>query len=195
MQQFKNILNHHLTLWGLLTLPALVLLWPFLKGQSYYGAFLVETGEWSVRLLILTLAITPLSLIFKGQGWVRWLIRRRRWFGVASFAYAALHTGFYVWDIRSLARILFFAERFYAWVGWLAMGLMIILALTSNQWAQRALAANWKHIQRFTYLAAILTAVHWVMLARGGITAAWVQIGLIAVLEIIRLFYRARQRR
>lgn len=180
-------------MWGLLTLPALVLLWPFVKGQSYFGAFLVETGEWSVRLLILTLAITPLSLMFKGQGWVRWLIRRRRWFGVASFAYAALHTGFYIWDIRSLSRILFYAERFYAWVGWLAIALMIVLALTSNQWSQRALATNWKHIQRFTYLTAILAAIHWVLLARGGVTAAWVQIGLIAMLEIIRLGYRVRQ--
>lgn len=169
------------------------LVWPILRGGNYLGGFLVETGEWSVRLLILTLAITPLSLMFKGQGWIRWLMRRRRYFGVASFAYAALHTAFYIWDIRSLDRILFVAERFYAWSGWLAMGLMIVLALTSNNASQRLLASNWKHLQRLTYIVAIFTAIHWVLLARGGVQAAWIQIGLITIFELIRLAYRLRQ--
>lgn len=194
MQHLKNILNHKYVLWLVLAFPAIPLVWPLVQGRNYFATFLVETGEWSVRLLILTLAITPLSLIFKGQGWVRWLIRRRRWFGVASFAYAALHVGFYIWDIRSLARILFVAERFYAWSGWLAIGLMTILAITSNNPAQRLLAANWKNLQRLSYIAAIFTAIHWVLLARGGTGAAWVQIGFIAMLEIVRIFYRLRQR-
>lgn len=183
--------NSPLPVWLVLALPAITLLTPIVVQGQIPRNFLVETGEWSVRLMILTLAITPLSLMFKGQGWVLWLLRRRRWFGVASFAYAALHVGFYVWDIRSLGRILFVAERLYAWPGWVAIGLMIPLALTSNSWSQRALAVNWKRLQRLTYIAALLTALHWLLLTRGP--SAWVQIGLIAGLEIIRIGYRVGQ--
>lgn len=183
--------NSPLPVWFILSLPAIALLFPIVVFGQIPRNFLIETGEWSVRLLILTLAITPLSLIFKGQGWVRWLMRRRRWFGVASFAYAALHVGFYVWDIRSLGRILFVAERLYAWPGWVAIGLMIPLALTSNKRSQNALAANWKRLQRLTYIAALLTALHWILLTRGP--SAWVQVGLIAGLEAIRIWYRIGQ--
>lgn len=183
--------NSPLPVWFILSLPAIALLFPIVVFGQIPRNFLIETGEWSVRLLILTLAITPLSLIFKGQGWVRWLMRRRRWFGVASFAYAALHVGFYVWDIRSLGRILFVAERLYAWPGWVAIGLMIPLALTSNKRSQNALAANWKRLQRLTYIAALLTALHWILLTRGP--SAWVQVGLIAGLEAIRIGYRIGQ--
>lgn len=191
--RLKEFFNHRYTLWCVLSLPAIVLFWPIATGSNYYGGFLVETGEWSVWLLILTMAITPLSLIFKGKPWVRWLIRRRRYFGVASFAYAAVHVGFYVWDVRSLARILFVAERFYAWPGWLAIAFMLILAASSNTTSQRLLASNWKNLQRLTYIVALLAAMHWVMLARGEATAAWMQIGLLVLLEIIRIGYRARQ--
>lgn len=193
MLRFQQIVSHRFVLWWLLSLPGIGLLWPILSGQNYFSRFLVETGEWSVRLLMLTLAITPLSLMFKGRNWARFLMRRRRYFGVASFAYAALHVGFYVWDIRSLDRILFVAERFYAWSGWLAMGLMLVLAASSNNHAQRLLAAQWKNLQRLTYGAALFTAIHWVLLARGSGGAAWAQIGLIVGLELVRLYYRVGQ--
>ncbi len=67
---------------------------------------LVPTGEWAARLLILALMITPLAMLFPGNAVIRWLRKNRRYFGVAAFAYAALHAILYLIDKPSIGRIL-----------------------------------------------------------------------------------------
>jgi methionine sulfoxide reductase heme-binding subunit len=122
------------------------------------------TGEWSARLLILTLAITPLALLFKGNPFVRWLKANRRYFGVAAFAYALMHTVFYLIDKSSLARVVTELPRFYIWTGWLAFLIFLPLAATSMDYAVRKLGPRWKSLQRWSYAVALLTLVHWASL-------------------------------
>jgi len=132
-------LGNRYLVWAALCLPALWVGWPVILFGSIPPGFLTHTGEWGARLMMLTLAISPLKALFPRARPVQWLMRRRRWFGVASFAYAAIHTLFYVWDVQFLSWILFVAGRFYAWNGWLALGLMSVLALSSNRLSQRLL--------------------------------------------------------
>lgn len=126
------------------------------------------TGEWSARLLIITLMITPLAMIFKGNEVARWFRKNRRYFGVAAFAYAALHTVFYILDKGTLDRIVAELPRLYIWTGWIAFAIFIPLAVTSWDYFMRLMGPRWKQLQRWTYAAAVLTLVHWASLHNWG---------------------------
>lgn len=191
----RKLIDNRYLVWALMAIPAIQLLWPYVSVGYYAGPFLVDSGNWAVRFLMVTLAITPLSLLFKGQGWVKWLLRRRRWFGVASFAYGALHVGFYVWDAQyDIAAMLFVAPRIYAWPGWVGILVLIPLAMTSNNFSQKLLAASWKPLQRLSYAAGFLIAAHWVLLPRGGAGLdGLIQLGILIGLELYRIGYRTRQ--
>ena len=85
-------------LWALLSLPALNMLWqaaPAARDRVLHFP-MHPSGEWAARLLIVTLMATPLMMLFKGWRGPRWLVRNRRYFGVAAFGYAAMHTAFYL---------------------------------------------------------------------------------------------------
>ncbi len=191
MHKFAALLNNRYLLWLVLAVPAVPLVWPFLQTGFLPPNFRNESGEWAMRLLILTLTLTPLQRIFRKSRFVCWLARRRRSFGVASFAYAALHVGFYVWELADswgaawLSRALFVAGNLFAFAGWLAFALYVPLVLTSNDIFQRRLGRWWKLLQRLTYFAALAAAVHWLMLANSP--ATWLQLGVLVVLETIRL--------
>jgi sulfoxide reductase heme-binding subunit YedZ len=73
-----------------------------LQPDVVFEDLLHPSGEWSVRLLILALMLTPLVQLFPQAQIVRWLVRRRRAFGVAAFGYAALHLLFYVLEMGTL---------------------------------------------------------------------------------------------
>ena len=78
--------------WVVLALPLAWQTWLYRSETSYYGEYLHWTGVQSARLLLLTLAITPLLRFFPRQPVFRWLMRRRREFGLVTFVYAAAHT-------------------------------------------------------------------------------------------------------
>ena len=199
MHKLSVLLQSRYLLWLVLAVPGVLLVWPFLTTGFLPFDFRAESGEWAMRLLIFTLALTPLQRIFRTSHLVHWLVRRRRTFGVASFLYAALHVGFYLWELIDgwgnawLARAVFVAGNLFAFAGWLAFALYLPLVLTSNSFSQRRLGRWWKLLQRLTYFAAIAAAIHWLMLANRP--ATWVQLGLLALLEIIRLGLLLRRRR
>ena len=152
-------------LWAVLSLPALTMMPNLLNASGREFHFLLHpSGEWSVRLLILTMVITPLMYLTKGAGWVRWLKANRRYFGVASFAYAAVHTYVYVVGAGSLAKVLSEASALDMWTGWVAFAIFIPLAATSMDYALRKMGTWWKPLQRWTYAAAVLALVHWASL-------------------------------
>jgi len=122
------------------------------------------TGEMAARLLIVTLMITPLAMIFKGRAFVGWLKRNRRYFGVASFIYALMHTVFYLLDKASIDTVVAELPRLYIWTGWLAFIIFVPLAATSMDYAVRKMGPRWKSLQRWTYVSAVLTLVHWASL-------------------------------
>ncbi|TGD71634.1 sulfoxide reductase heme-binding subunit YedZ [Mangrovimicrobium sediminis] len=136
-----------------------------------YGAFagglgpdpaktvILQTGEWALRFLLLTLAVSPLRRI---SGWY-WPMRLRRMLGLFAFFYACVHLAsfcqFYTgWDAGRLLEEL--AERPYITVGALAWVLLLPLAITSTHAMQRRLGRNWRRLHRLVYPALLLACVH-----------------------------------
>ena len=73
------------------------------------------SGEFSARFLIVAMMATPLAMLLRGWRGPIWLKKNRRYLGVASFGYAALHTLFYVIDKGSIAWVINEVSRFYIW--------------------------------------------------------------------------------
>jgi methionine sulfoxide reductase heme-binding subunit len=182
----RKLLDSKPLLWAVLSIPALLMIRSASAPDTYFEDLLHPSGEWSARLIILALMLTPLSMLLPGQAWVRWLIRRRRAFGVAAFGYALLHLLFYVLEMRTLHDMLAEAGALGIWTGWAALLLMAPLALTSNDAAMRALRGGWKRLQRLAYPAALLTLVHW-MFVHDNVAAALVNFAPLAALELWRI--------
>lgn len=180
-------------LWMLLAVPALLFARTYITADIWPGDLLHPTGEMSARLIIFALMLTPLSLLFKGQGWIRWLVRHRRAFGVAAFGYALLHLLFYVRDMETVENMLAEAGALGIWTGWVSFLLLLPLALTSNQASMRLLKAGWKRLQRLAYPAALLTLAHW-MFVHDDTMAALLHFAPLAALEFYRIVHHARAR-
>ncbi len=131
----------------------------------YYPQMMHESGNLSIWYLILTLLITPILAIInrlrRGVEIGRWLMRRRKHFGIACFVYAAVHTLHYIRYIGDFSLIWLEALDPEYLVGWLGLILFLVLAATSNRMSVRKLGRNWKPLHRFVYLATALTWLHW----------------------------------
>ena len=191
----KSAANSRPLLWLILALPGLWIAWRWTMTPDLYGYghAIGDTGDWAAWLLMATLAVTPLRLIFRKQGWAIWLMRRRRDIGVASFAYALGHTLAYL--VRKGSPEFVFAEFStpYILAGWIAFALFLPLAITSNDISVRRLKRSWKRLHRLVYPAAILTFLHWVWSAFDP-TTAWIHVGILAAIEIVRIALQQRQR-
>ena len=179
-------------LWGLLSLPALGMTYDLVTTTNprIYHILVHPTGEFAARFLIISLLASPLMLVFKGWRGPRWLRKNRRYFGVAAFAYAAAHTVFYLIDKASLETVVTELPRLYIWTGWIAFAIFIPLAVTSTDSFMRLMGPRWKTLQRATYVAAVLTLLHWAALHDWGHpAAALIHFGPLAVLEAYRLWY------
>jgi sulfoxide reductase heme-binding subunit YedZ len=180
--------------WLVLALPGVVLTYRYFSGATFYGEYLHTTGELGVWLLMLALAVTPLTLVFPKARWVAWLARRRRYLGVAAFGYSLLHAVAYLERQTAFTRILEEALELGLATGWIAFVVMLALAVTSNDASVRALRARWKTLHRAVYAAAALTFAHWILTAFDP-TAAYVYLGILVALEVVRLlltYLRAR---
>lgn len=177
-------------LWLILAIPSIAIFPAFFSDSSRaLHISLHPSGEFSARFLIISLMATPLMLLFKGAKWTRWLVKNRRYFGVAAFAYAVLHTLAYMIDegVNGAIREL---SRFYIWTGWLAFLVFLPLAATSFDYMVRKMGTKWKALQRWVYAAAILTLLHWASLHNWhGVGAALVHFGPLGLLTLYRLWY------
>lgn len=163
----RMILNSRLTIWALLALPCAAMLFAWSRGAAEAGALLHPSGEFSARLMIVAMAIAPLMALIGPRLWLRWMLARRRWFGVAAFGYAVLHLIFYVIDMANIGDILAEIGAPGIWTGWAAMLFLSLVAFASNDTAMRALRAAWKPVQRLVYPAALLTLAHWILVHDG----------------------------
>ena len=181
--------DHHLTLWVILALPAagFVAAWSLAEGKVAMAQQLLHpTGEFSARFLILSMLISPMLAILPGSGFWRWMLNRRRYFGVAAFGYAALHTAFYLIETGALATVLDELVTPAIWTGWLAFFVFLPLAATSTNRAIRRMGKRWKTLQRLVYVAALATLAHWLLLD-GGLAAALIHFLPLAALQIWRI--------
>jgi sulfoxide reductase heme-binding subunit YedZ len=194
MSRLRTLIDSKPLLWALLTIPAAFMIHSYATDPEIWpGDLLHSSGEWSARLIILALMLTPLSILFRGRGWVQWLVRRRRAFGVAGFGYALLHLLFYLLDMETVENVLAELGALGIWTGWAAFLLFLPLALTSNDASMRALKAGWKKVQRLAYPAALLTLVHW-MFIHDNVLAALMNFAPLAALQAWRIVHVARRR-
>ena len=149
------------------------------------------TGDWALRILLITLCISPLS---------RWrplrnLIVYRRMTGLWSFAYVALHILSYLWlekffDWSEIGGDI--VKRPYITVGMITFIALVPLAVTSTRrWIKRLGAARWQSLHRLIYLAALLAPLHFIMMRKGWQLEpriyAIIALGLMAVRLLITL--------
>ena len=189
----RSLLYSRFALWLVLAVPLVVIAVRYQTGGLFYGEVIHSSGELSVRLLMVAMAATPLALMFPGRAFPRWLMRNRRYFGVASFAYGALHTVVYLQKTALWQDILADAVATEYLTGWIAMIVFAVLAATSNDQSVRWLKRKWKAIHRLVYVAAVLTFVHWILVAFDPIPAA-LHLSLIGGLEVYRVWKLRRIR-
>jgi len=173
-----------------------------------------ETGIWTLRFLVIALAITPIRRL---SGW-NTMIRFRRMLGLFAFFYAALHfltyligdrfasldfpDGFVAWStlINLMASIWEdVAKRPFITVGFIAFVSMIPLALTSTAgWIRRLGGRNWQRLHRLIYLTAIAGVTHYWWKVKADTLHPLIYATLVALLlgyRLARSFNRARWQR
>jgi sulfoxide reductase heme-binding subunit YedZ len=180
--------------WLALAAPAIVVLIQYARDVMGYGEVVHFTGEWSARLLILTLAVTPLRLLFPRAGWTLWLVRHRRALGVATFGYAAFHLTVYLLRKMNLDLIVHEGSAPDLAVGWGAFVILAVLALTSNDASVRQLKRAWKPLHRFVYPAAVLTFAHWILAAFDPLSGI-IHAAVLAAIETTRIILQRRRQR
>jgi len=152
-----------------------------------------STGEWALRILLVTLAVSPVRKLW---GW-RWPMTLRRMLGLFAFFYATVHLAsfghFYIgWTPSILLEEL--VERPYITLGALAWVLMLPLAVTSTRKMQRRLKRNWRRLHRAVYPAAMLACLHLLWQARSDLGEPILYSVLLFLLLIWRLpVYRSRR--
>jgi methionine sulfoxide reductase heme-binding subunit len=173
----------------LAVLPAGLLVYQALNNQlgaDPIAALTHQTGDWALRFLLLSLAMTPLRLILKKS----WPIRFRRMIGLYAFFYACLHFSVYLFlDLGSYwsqigADII---KRPFITVGFTAWLLLLPLALTSTQWMMRKLKKNWLKLHKLVYAIGILGVVHYYWLVKSDVREPLMYAGILALLFAIRL--------
>jgi sulfoxide reductase heme-binding subunit YedZ len=180
---------------GIATLPAIGLAVGFaLNGP---GANPIEeithvTGESGLRLVLLSLAVTPARRWF---GW-RQIAPIRRTLGLAGFAYACLHLSTWALldhglDPAAIAEDL--TERPYVMAGMASFTLLLALAVTSTRAAIKRLGQRWIRLHQAVYAAAILAVIHHFWLIKADYRPAIVHGLILAILLGARIVWRARK--
>lgn len=155
-----------------------------LLGANPAEALERATGDWALRLLCVTLAITPVRTVCALAG----LARFRRMAGLFTYFYGALHLLAYSWfdmgfELADIAKDI--PKRPFILVGFTAMVLMTPLALTSFNRAIKALGArHWQRLHRLVYAVAVLAIVHffWMRAAKHNFTEVAVYATVLAAL-------------
>jgi sulfoxide reductase heme-binding subunit YedZ len=183
--------------WVVLAIPAIAMIIGFVQDPVTAFDLVHPSGEFSVRLMIVAMMVSPLRAILGRRGWLDWLLSRRRALGVAACGYGVLHLAFYLYDMGDWAMIAEEALIFSIWTGYLALIIFIAMALTSNNAAQRALRTNWKRLQRLVYPAALLIALHWLYVDGEwkGMAVHFVPLLVLETARIILMFKRRSARR
>ena len=152
------------------------------------------TGQWALRFLLLTLAVTPLRRLFN----IPDLIKFRRMLGLYSFFYAFCHLLIYIifdqffdWA-EILGDIL---ERKYIFAGMLALVLMIPLAITStNGWVKRLGGKRWQKLHKLVYLIGVAAVTHFIWLVKADYTQPAIYALILTILLVYRLLAHRKKK-
>lgn len=149
-------------------------------------------GDWTLRLLLITLAFTPVAALLRVR-----IVRYRRAVGLYCLFYAVCHFITYIWldqffDWLSIVEDI--AKRPFILAGFTAFVLLIPLAATSNAAAVRWLQHRWNQLHRLVYVIAITGLLHYWWLVRADFLKAWIYLAILAALLGYRLWRYAASR-
>jgi sulfoxide reductase heme-binding subunit YedZ len=151
-----------------------------------------HTGQWALRLLLVSLAVTPIRRLTGWNGIVQW----RRLLGLFAFFYVCLHLSTYLvldqfFDPTSILADI--AKRRYITVGFAGFCILLALAATSTTGWIRRLGRRWQRLHRFVYLAAVCGVIHLLWSVKGDDLREPVAYGaVLALLMGIRVYYWVR---
>ena len=152
-----------------------------------------KTGDWTLRFLLITLAITPLRKLLH----VPALIKFRRMFGLFAFFYGCLHFTMYLGVDKFFNAHEIFADIFkrkYITVGFLAFVLLIPLAVTSTTgWIRRLGGRRWQALHRLIYFSATAGVIHYLWLVKADIHKPIEYGAILAALLAYRVIMWQRQ--
>ena len=179
-------------LFVLLLVPALYYgwgLWQDELGANPLEAVIRGLGDWALRILLITLLMSPLRRL------VNWTqaLRLRRMLGLYAYFYVILHLLGYLWfdQFFDWEEIWFdILERPFITIGMVAVVLLIPLAITSTKGMIRRLGKNWKRLHSLVYLISILAVIHFWWMVKLDITEPVIYSVILAVLLSERLFRR-----
>jgi methionine sulfoxide reductase heme-binding subunit len=152
-----------------------------------------RSGDWALRFLLITLAVTPLRRI---SGWNE-LVKLRRMLGLFAFFYACVHLATYlVLDLGGFWSQIFadIVKRPFITVGFLAWLLMLPLALTSTKGMMRRLGRRWQLLHRLVYVCAGLAVLHFIWLVKADLSEPLIYLGVLLALLGFRLYWKLKPR-
>ena len=172
-------------------IPAALLVWRAVAdelGANPIEAVTLSTGRWTLRFLLITLAITPLRRL---TGWNR-LIGFRRMLGLFAFFYASLHFATYVvvdqfFDWETILEDI--TKRPFIMAGFAALVLLVPLALTSTKGWIRRLGRRWQTIHRLIYVATALAVVHFIWKVKSDLRDPLLYASILALLLGFRVVW------
>ncbi len=176
--------------------PALVLLAEWLAaglGPEPFKAANHVMGLWTIRFLLITLAVTPARSAFN---WAQILLVRRM-LGVTALAYGLAHFGLYA-AMEGFSPLLVASEiihRIYLMIGFVALLGLTALGITSTNGWMRRLGKNWKRLHRLAYFIAVLGLVHYFMQTKANVSEAAFTAGLFVWLMLWRTISAGWQNR
>ncbi|MDI1231488.1 MAG: sulfoxide reductase heme-binding subunit YedZ [Methylobacter sp.] len=155
-------------------------------GSNPIQALHIRLGDWSLRFLWLTLAVTPIQTMTKWRGMANY----RQLLGLYAFFYATLHVLTYllvdhslIWRIIGIDII----ESTYIWFGVLAYIIVFLLALSSPKWAKKRMGKTWKKLHRFIYIAAVAAIIHYYWQLKGNLAEPLFYLIIVVLLLGFRL--------
>jgi sulfoxide reductase heme-binding subunit YedZ len=182
---------------ALCLVPVAMLLWRYYQNDLTANPieFITHTtGDWTIRFLVITLAITPVRKLLKLPA----LIKYRRMMGLFAFFYVCLHFTTYIYldkyfDMHEIW--LDVLKRRFITVGFAAFVLLIPLAITSTAgWIRRIGGKRWQWLHRVTYICAILGVIHYYWLVKSDVRKPLMYAAMVAVLLAYRLIVWLRAR-
>ena len=154
-------------------------------GANPFEVLTRSTGEWTLRFLLLTLAMTPLRQI-SGSAWP---LRLRRMLGLFTFFYVCIHLSTYIWldhffDWDEIWRDI--VKRPYITIGMLAFTLLTPLAFTSTKKMMKRLGRRWKSLHKLIYVIAVLGVLHFLLLVKADLLEPIIYASILFILFLVR---------
>ncbi|CAG1020286.1 sulfoxide reductase heme-binding subunit YedZ [Methylomonas sp. LL1] len=162
-------------------------------GSNPIQAIHIRLGDWSLRFLCITLAITPIQTMTKWRGMTDY----RQMFGLYAFFYATLHVlGYLFVDNAGLWRVIGIdiLESAYIWFGVMAYIILFLLAITSPKLAKKKLGKNWKKLHRLIYYSAGAAMIHYFWQLKGNLFQPLFYLTIIAFLLGFRILVWLKNR-